>query len=242
MKIFKCKKCSKVFDKKSNYERHLNRVIDCKTGSKTSKKIITFKCDKCGKKFSRKDSMKRHFLNCKVDINKIKVTGNKNTTIMGKKINSINQSNNAKIINIEKLVLINFSEDGTSDLSKDELMKILKTNKNYFEDMTSIVNFNPEIKTTSDVVHENKKWIAKKIDEILNLLLDSKREDFDDVLDEMRDFLNKKTRKQIKETIKHIDYSNRDNRKKIISYLKPILHDNKEMIIKTRNEIENNNE
>ncbi|XWV26673.1 hypothetical protein QJ857_gp0387 [Tupanvirus soda lake] len=50
----------------------------------------------------------------------------------------------------------------------------------------------------------------------------------------MKDFLNKKTRNKIKQTIENFDYSKPGARKKIRSYLKPILYNHKDMIIKTR--------
>lgn len=50
----------------------------------------------------------------------------------------------------------------------------------------------------------------------------------------MKDFLNKKTREKIEETIKHMDYSKPNARKKLKSYLKPILYNHKNMIIKNK--------
>lgn len=50
----------------------------------------------------------------------------------------------------------------------------------------------------------------------------------------MKDFLNEKTQTRIRRAIENADYSQPDARKKLISYIKPILYNNKEMIIKTR--------
>ena len=50
----------------------------------------------------------------------------------------------------------------------------------------------------------------------------------------MEDFLNKKTREKIKDTIEHMDYRKPGTRKKLKSYLKPILYNHRDLIIKTR--------
>jgi hypothetical protein len=50
----------------------------------------------------------------------------------------------------------------------------------------------------------------------------------------MGDFFNKKTRSRIKETIENFDYKKPNARKKLKTYLKPILYNHKDMIIKTR--------
>ena len=47
------------------------------------------------------------------------------------------------------------------------------------------------------------------------------------------EFLNKKAKNRIKDTTENLDQSNPQNRKKLASYLKPILYDHKDMIIKT---------
>jgi DNA-directed RNA polymerase subunit RPC12/RpoP len=242
--MYTCKKCKKEFNNKSNFNRHLNRIIDCKTGSKTSKKM-TYSCNKCGREFNRKDSMKRHNYNCKVNINKIKIQGNKNKTITGKKVNLINKSNNSKIINIDKIVLINFAEDGTSNISKDELLKLLGAKNNYVENLISVVNLNPnkpqhhniyygDTKSSYGEVYEDNKWVRKKIDEILEILIEAKISDLNEILNDMSDFLNENTREKIKKAAENVDYKKPGARKKLKTYLKPILYNNKDIIIKTR--------
>ncbi|AFX92036.1 hypothetical protein CE11_00003 [Megavirus courdo11] len=72
----------------------------------------------------------------------------------------------------------------------------------------------------------------KRIHEIISKLLDSKVEDLNIIVNELSDYLNKKSIKKIKDAIKDADFSKPDSRKKLISYIKPILYENKDIIIK----------
>jgi uncharacterized C2H2 Zn-finger protein len=232
---YKCTKCNKIFKKIDDYKKHKNRKTKCKNGSKNNKEVI-HKCEKCKKTYSRKDSLTRHLKICKGNIN-IKncknvaaVIGNKNMTLIKSPIN---------------INLIVFTKDGVKNISPKDLADILKSDKNIIENMISKVNLNPDkpehhnifysdMKSSYGEVYENKKWVKKKIDEIINTLVDSKIEDLNEILNDMNDFLNKKTRNKIKESIEKVDYSKPGARKKLISYLKPILYNHKDMIIKTR--------
>jgi len=76
----------------------------------------------------------------------------------------------------------------------------------------------------------------------MDILLDSKITDLKEIMEDMKEFLNESTLTRIRRVIENADYSQPDARKKLISYLKPILYNNKEMIIKTRKNIGSNNE
>ncbi|AFX92035.1 hypothetical protein CE11_00002 [Megavirus courdo11] len=54
MPIYTCDKCSKQFDHKSKYNRHIERIRSCVnkkniSGSKTAKKLPDHKCKYCKK-------------------------------------------------------------------------------------------------------------------------------------------------------------------------------------------------
>ena len=51
---YTCKKCGKVFKRKSNYDRHVNKKNKC---------YKELKCKKCGKIFDRKFNYDRHLKN-----------------------------------------------------------------------------------------------------------------------------------------------------------------------------------
>ncbi len=76
--IFKCKKCGHIFRRKQDLRRHLNNLIDCKSGSKTNKNIVKYKCDYCKKDFNRKDNKNRHMKTCTKNksADKIKIKNN----------------------------------------------------------------------------------------------------------------------------------------------------------------------
>ena len=245
MSEFCCKKCGKEFKRNYELNRHINRITSCVGGSKTSRRI-KYHCNYCHRKFNRKDSLTRHLKNCndKINIHKLKgksnalaytnVNGNDNTTTLANFIKSPIYIN-----------LIIYAKDGIKNLSYDELNNVLGSNENLVQALTKTVNLNPnkpqhhniyysDMKSSYGEVYENKKWVRKKIDEILETLIDAKLEDLNEILNDMNDFLNKKTRNKIKETIERFDCTKPDYRKKLKTYLRPILYNHKDMIIKTR--------
>jgi hypothetical protein len=58
-------------------------------------------------------------------------------------------------------------------------------------------------------------------------------------MDKMGDILSEKTRENIIKTIENTSYSHPHRRKKLISYIKPILYNNKDIVIRTKKMLEN---
>jgi hypothetical protein len=253
-----CNKCHKKFVCKKNLNRHLK---NCGIGSKTNK-LIRFKCKDCGNYFSRKDSLTRHINNnrCKKNKHNVELKGNKNkiknnnadVNLNKSKVNKLyninkspNSNNTYKIYNNIPIILVSFSKDGIECISSKDLPTILSSKRNIIESIISNVNLNPlkpehhnilysDIKSTYGEVYEDNKWVKMKIDEILGTLIESKISDLNDILNDYADFLNKKSRDKIKQTIENVDHTRPGARNKLKTYLKPILYNHRDMIIKTR--------
>jgi len=66
---YTCKKCSKDFNRKADYERHLQNKNGC-SFSKTKRSIPdSFICKNCKKSFTRKDNLNCHLKKCIVNTN-----------------------------------------------------------------------------------------------------------------------------------------------------------------------------
>lgn len=240
--------------KKTSFDSHSNRKSSCEHGTKSKNiKKIVITCKQCKNTFSRKDSLDRHLPICKIG----NINGN-NNVVQGKNNNNVQGENNIIVsgdINIKSvyIILVNHGKDGTDCLSRKELGEIYKPeNKtNLIENLLLKVNFDPnkpehhniyysDIKSSYGEVYEDKKWNTKKINEILNTIVDAKREDLNKILQELGDVLSKKTKNKIKETIENTDYSKAESRKMLLTYLKPILYNNKDVITKIRKLSENN--
>jgi len=246
---YSCHLCGKKFDRKTTFKSHISRKNSCiknKYGSKTNKKIPDPKCKDCGRSFSRRDSLIRHIKICKGDIYKTNIKGTKNTTVNGTKNNT---NINSPTYNIN---FIDFGKDGINGLDLNDFIEIARSNSNPYETLIKIINFDPkkpqhhniyytDTKASCGQVYENKKWVEKKINEIVNILLDAKTEDFNSMLDKLGDDISKKTRENIINTIKDVDYSKPIARKKLISYLKPVLANNSDMVLKTKKLLEEYN-
>ena len=60
--IYQCKNCLKLFNKKCNYDSHMNRKKPC------TNDINPLKCNYCGKILSRTDALNRHHTICKTKL------------------------------------------------------------------------------------------------------------------------------------------------------------------------------
>jgi len=252
---YNCDTCGKIFDRKNNLDRHLAKKNACKKnkyGSKTNRKIDP-KCKGCNRSFSRKDSLTRHTKICKSNIKKNTIRGDHNKKNIYSSSNSGNKKIvNKKIINKNNIIVFDFGKDGISSLDFNDFINITKSNNNPYEALIAAINFDskkpqhhniyyPDIKAACGQVYENKKWIEKKINEIVNILLDAKTEDFNTMLDKLGDTVSDKTRQNIINTIKDVDCSKPVARKKLISYLKPLLVNNSDMVLKTKKLLEEYN-
>jgi hypothetical protein len=262
MVVYECQRCNKKFDRKNDLDRHLARKKYCikKSGSKTNKIVFDPSCKACGKSFSRRDSLNRHVKICKKNKNsKISknsnsngnnnnnnnplLTGNKSNIFNGDKNTAIN--GDIKINNIENVNLVFFGTDNIECLIFNDLVKLVKSNKNLYEALITTINFNPkkpehhnvyypDLKGTYGKVYENKKWVNKKINEIINIILDLRTEDLKSIVENFGSALSKKAKENIIKTIEDADYSKLEQRKKLISYIKPILYNNKDIVLETR--------
>jgi uncharacterized C2H2 Zn-finger protein len=61
MVCYKCEKCNKEFNQKSNYMAHINRKKSCNTNDYTN--IILYKCEICNKEFNQKCNYISHINN-----------------------------------------------------------------------------------------------------------------------------------------------------------------------------------
>ena len=71
MVLYKCDKCNKEFNQKSNYIMHTNRKKACDINIINEKKIL-YKCDKCNKEFNQKSNYLTH-INRKIPCNNINI-------------------------------------------------------------------------------------------------------------------------------------------------------------------------
>lgn len=258
MTDFRCKKCGSTFANNYTLKRHQENSLSCKNSGSKTNKIEYYSCNKCSKKFTRKDSLKKHkdLGRCqetnKVEV-KSKVNGNNNvvsnTAINGNK----NKTTTNNIIDSPVMInLVFFGEDGIKSLGYDEINEMFKSRSNLVEYLIKTVNLNPKKPQHHNILYtnlrsaygkafKNDKWVDKKIDELIDMLIEAKLEDLNDILNDMV-FLNEETKEKIRKTITNLDYKKRDERKKLGAYIKPILYNHRDMIIKTMKMVEKQRE
>jgi hypothetical protein len=225
---FPCKNCPKKFTRKDSLRKHID-------------------LGRCG-------GLKQR--------NKIK--GNNNIPINNNVEGDNNNIQNCIFKNPVTINLMYFGEDGVKNLTYDEINNLMGSDENLVQYLIKAVNLNPKkpqhhnilytnLSSTYGKSYQNGGWVDKKISELISMLIDAKlvehplnlpvimllcniirdKEDLNDILNEM-DFLSKKTKKKIKDTIISLDCDKPGNRKKLASYIRPILYHHREMIEKTK--------
>ena len=166
MVVYKCKRCKKIFEDKTSYERHLNKKFKCKvnkSGSKVNKKK-THCCKTCKKTYTRKTSLVRHMKTQlhKANLKKLKITkikknnkknmdvdvnanGNSNEINNCSKNNSYNKINSDNtIINNNNYYLAPFGEIETDKLTTDDKLNILLSDEDPIVQIIFKTNLNKD--------------------------------------------------------------------------------------------------
>jgi hypothetical protein len=236
---YKCEKCEKIFNKKSNYITHINKKNPCNEDGT--------ECKYCQRIYSRKDYLKKHMELCK----------KKNI------INEINIQTNNGIVNNAKSVVNNFivinpflCED-MSKLTEKQKTNILKKCYMSIPELIKQIHFNPDIPENHNVyisnikskyghINDGKKWILTKVDQLIDDLINKKKDDIEELLEEYEEKIPEKVVDKIRDVIASIEYdplsdeekkNNKDKinfKKQIMDEVKLLLYNNKEIAMETR--------
>lgn len=237
---YKCKRCKTIFDRKSSYEDHLQRKYKCRNGKNLPKKKDHV-CDICEKSYSRKDSLQRHLKICQNTITaQTTILKGNNNVGCGNQITHNGDINNNFTINI-----FPFGKDGVESLSTEEKLDILLSNQGLIIEIICKVNFDPnkpshhnmyisDIKSPYGVVYNGEKWTTVRYPNIVHTLVEAKKVDLEKILDEMKEYLNDDIVDGIRKALSRFNLCDHKFFKQIMIHIKPILYDNRELIMNTR--------
>jgi hypothetical protein len=236
-----CNKCQKVFEKKSNYLKHINKKNPCdQRGSK---------CEYCEKEFSRRAYMKKHTEKCKLK-NQDKIT-NKNETnstnknINGPVVNSTGDNNTINTTNIINITINPFLQDDMSKLSDKQKINILKkynisipeiikqfnSSQNISDDDTHQKSINiMDLTTKYNIIENGKKWIINNVDKLIDNIINKKKDNHaqtaEELFDEFEEEIPEKIIDIIRDIFETLDYdplSDEINDKEKILFRKKII-------------------
>ncbi len=201
-KLFLCDKCDTIFSKKHHLEQHLNRKKTC------IKEDIT--CEECNKKYSNKKALKihketaKHLENVtKYKNSKIKVTGNNNTTT-------------TTINNIDKVIILNFSDIKNSQLITEDELEVINTPTNkMIQKIINKIRFNekkPESHNVRCTNRQSKKvcifqdgeWSTEELRNIADELIIAHTVDLQRILEKHKVHLTEEKITEIKEFIESL--------------------------------------
>ena len=152
MPIYKCEKCDKEFNRKSNYDTHMMRKFSCtkEVIVNHKKRIInrkkqpdTFECRYCKKIFERKFNMERHIAKCTIK----KKSDGKMEELMEKMIQL--EENNKKLNQLEE------ENKKMKKMLEETSKKIEKKTEKLTTEITQLKKDNKLIKVV--MFSENKK-------------------------------------------------------------------------------------
>jgi uncharacterized C2H2 Zn-finger protein len=180
MVLYKCDKCDKEFNQKSNYIRHINRKKTCILNEVINDNIKIYKCDKCNKEFNQKSNFIYH-INKQNECNNVNLEekyqeleqkyntvinknmlleneNNKLNELLDKYIknsnNTTNNSNNT-INNTINITLTNFGNEDYNKLTNDEQLKICKSNKQCMSNLIKYLHVNDRLPQYKNICIKN---------------------------------------------------------------------------------------
>ena len=244
MVTYECKRCGLKTNRETDYNRHLNRKIQCYPNDphkNTKKYIENFRCDKCDRDFSRKDSLARHNKTYHVEIN-----GNNNNTQIGGDHNNqtnIDQQNNINnpIIHIHTPDIYSYLHNDINDLTLFEQYLSLTSKNSPYTALLDNLNLNPNKPVYHNIhlgninknmmdVHNGEKWIKEIMLNALSGIIDTKRIMIQMIFNRFRCFLNKKATHLIPKAFYYGCPQNYYFHKKIVQHIKAHLYNNRNII------------
>jgi uncharacterized C2H2 Zn-finger protein len=254
---YQCKNCSKIFFKKYNYTRHIERKTPCSILKKSFQvKKKNFKCKKCKKIFNRKDNYIRHINKCSCTSNtdlslkkntKQKIIGN----ISGQVLNGDINGDHNKFI-IKNYNLFPFGKDGIDCLTIPEKIAIFSSDENPMEMIIVKVHLDPlklnhhNVGYTDEhsgygIIFDGDKWLTERIEVIMEVLLESKEQDLLKIHDEIKHILTDDKNKNIENTLNNLDRKLRPTNKidtaskrNLIAHLKKHFYNKKELVLEAK--------
>ena len=261
--LFRHQKTSKKCSSKSN-KKNMFSCQYCKERFKR-KDVLTKHMKSCKKKSKKiaKNSHNKTTDNSNVDNSK--PDNSTNTATMGNRNNSNKINNNCTInkegdINVDKINNFNnfnlfmFGKDGYESISPSVMNKLMNSKRSPHETLTESVNFDPkkpqhhnvycsDLKSGVGYIYENDRWVTKCLDEVLDMLVDSKTSDMIEMLEIGINYLSDMAKHKLRRAIDEargvvIGYDGRTyppgSRNRLKRYMKHIIYNNREMVLDTK--------
>ena len=219
MVSYTCQRCKKHFYQKSRYNNHIKRAIPCLINKFEIIENNNFYCEICDKSFDRSDVFKKHKLSelhiCKTKINTT-INTNKSITANNNIKGDVNNMNGNGNVIIKNYNLYPFAKDGIECLTIPEKVAIFTSEKNPYEMIIIKVNLNPinidhhnvgipDLHRSYGMIYNGEEWVTEKTIVILDVLLNSKKDDLLKIHKEIKHWLSDDINESINNTMKKMD-------------------------------------
>lgn len=267
MPEYECDRCHKMFNKKSNYNKHMKRKNPCS--------LPQFKCEFCSKNFTYKGNLSRHINNvCREkrerdkniemeqQINRIeqKVEEQmkemkeeiKNLETQNKQlqvINSGNVVNNVNINNTIKIVAYG-KEDVDSILSNEDFKKILNRGMGSVPELVKRIHFDRNIPVNHNIYISNLRdsyvftydgdtWRLNNREETLKNLYGHSSNILINKFEELKDKdLGRKIVEKYERCLDYVEDEEDNHTKEVREELKKLLYENRGIVEQTKKQLQ----
>lgn len=155
--MYRCVRCEKCFNQKSDLNRHLRRKNPCQVGKRVeieSRKQMSPQCHYCNGVFYNKQGLKRHMKNPKIScfvLSQIEPIKKEMQSLAEKQFQPQtvihNKTVNKTVNNIINIQLVQPGDEKIDHITKDDLLEIFKHDnfEKVIHDLMRLIYFNKEV-------------------------------------------------------------------------------------------------
>ena len=243
MVTYICDECSKTFEHKGSYTKHINRKFSCTFSDKD------MMCFSCKKEFNSKTTLWRHRKQCKnnknLSVNNV-LNDNRNL-IDNSTTNNTNNTLNQNMKVDGDVKLVKFGNENLSYISDDLFKSILGRGFKAVEELVDHSHFHPDhpenyniyianIKNDYVVIYDGKKWNINKKEDVFEDIVYAKS---DFLCMKFKELISQMTETGIKKFTNFINERDEDKTmNKIKGELKLQLYNNRYLPERLRKQME----
>jgi hypothetical protein len=250
---YTCCNCNKIFEKKSNYEKHINRKNKCVPGHKDDD-CSTYVCNHCGISYTRLTNLRRHIEKSHADVALVLLEKLSNTLqeheVMIAKLKedndrlrhqiTLNNNNNCNVNNANTINntynIINFGRETHDCLLENEGMSVARSGYMSIQNCVQKMHLNDRLPQCKNIKISNLRsntamvyddgWKAEDVNDALDQLIDARSSDIEALIEKYESRLDPRMIAKSRDQVRKIQERDAEYVKRVKRDIRLLLYNN----------------